>query len=66
MQMIPLSSHPLFYARDSGIHSAKGEDSTDCDDAEDEFETLLVEEIEDFYGLERLFSEKNLMTVSVF
>ena len=38
----------------------KGEDSTDFDEAEDEFEKLLVEKIDDFYGLDRLFSDKIL------
>ena len=36
----------------------KGEDSTDGGEAEDESQELLVEEIDDFYGLDRLLSEK--------
>jgi len=36
----------------------KGEDSTDGGETENEFQELLVEEIDDFYGLDRLLSEK--------
>ena len=36
----------------------KEEDSTDGGETEDEFQELLVEEIDDFYGLDRLLSEK--------
>ena len=53
MQMIPVSLHPLLYAIDGGIHSVKVKDSTDCDEAEDEFEKLLVEDIDNIFGLER-------------
>ena len=51
--MIPVSLHPLLYAIDGGIHSVKVKDSTDCDEAEDEFEKLLVEDIDNIFGLER-------------